>query len=376
MKNVDEVTVKALELKAPRASTKDADELRGQVLGGVFFSSFNQQDRMGIWARLQAVEGLIPSLYAFFEDVNYLKALVDCVIRLVTPSARDTVSTALLHAYSDADQDTGRAVLQLTESSFASCPANPAQRANLGVRQLYAYAMRHYLQMPRERRKKDLIARHTTNADPTILREFADLAERLGFKSPEITALKQCSNIMVARSPSMDVKPRLVTDGNGLKKKDGCGLPNMEEYMEDCKSLFVKHLHDLDEEQGERVTSFFVRKSIYTVFFGKPSPLPIEDLLLSDSVVSERQERETLEQERLEQERRDQGRQGQEEKERLRTRRTQTREDHHKRLQRLKEKKMLSERLLGKGQDSEPWTASENPSLEDERRLEDQQRID
>ena len=267
---VDEVTVKALELRAPRVSTRDADELRGPVLGGTIFSAFSEQDRVAIWARLQAVDGLIPSLYALFENVNYLKALVDCMTRLVRPSPSDTVSTALFKAFSDNNQRPDRAVIQVTESSFASSPASSADRADLGVRQLYAYAMRHYLQMPRDLKGKELLARHTTDADRTVLREFADLAECLGFESPEIIALKEHPQARNARDPSESSKPLLVTDGAGVKKKRRCGLPRVEEYVEDRESLFINHLHDVDEEQGEGITSFFVHKSIYSTFFGSP----------------------------------------------------------------------------------------------------------
>jgi len=48
MQHVDEATVQALELRAPRISTRDADELQGQVLGGTIFSAFSEPDRVGI----------------------------------------------------------------------------------------------------------------------------------------------------------------------------------------------------------------------------------------------------------------------------------------------------------------------------------------
>ena len=307
MQYVDEVTVSALELRAPRVCTRDADDLRGQVLGGIIFSAFSEQDRVGIWARLQAVDGLIPSLSALFKNLNYLKALVDCMMRLVRPSPGDTVSTALFNAFSDTNQRADRAILQVTESSFSSSPARSAERADLGVRQLYAYAMRHYLQMPRDLKGKELLARHTTNADRTVLREFADLAERLGFKSPEITALKEHPPARGARKPSQNSKPLLVTDGAGVKKKRRCGLPSIEEYVEDRESLFIHHLHNVDEEQGEGITSFFVRKSIYSAFFGKPSSLPLEeDVAIGGGQELERQKLERQELERQERERQEQ----------------------------------------------------------------------
>ena len=55
MQHVNEVTVKALELRAPRVCTRDADKVRGQILGGTIFSAFSE-DRAGIWARIQAVD--------------------------------------------------------------------------------------------------------------------------------------------------------------------------------------------------------------------------------------------------------------------------------------------------------------------------------
>ena len=326
------------------------------------------------------MDGLIPSLYALFENVNYLKALVDCMTRLVRPSPGDTVSTALFKAFSDTNQRPDRAVIQVTESSFMSSPASSADRADLGVRQLYAYAMRHYLQMPRDLKGKELLARHTTNADRTVLREFADLADRLGFESPEIIALKEHPPARNARDPSESSKPLLVTDGGGVKKKRRCGLPSVEEYVEDRESLFINHLHDVDEEQGEGITSFFVRKSIYSTFFGKPSSFPLEELHPRDNAIEgqdlERQELERQELQRQELEKQELERRDQEEKAKQQeARRTQARKEHHGRLQKLKLKKMYQGRPGEQVQEREDRERSQIPSLEDERRLEDQQRI-
>ncbi len=41
MNKVDQVTVEALELQAPRVSTVDAEALRNQVLGGKIFDGFS-----------------------------------------------------------------------------------------------------------------------------------------------------------------------------------------------------------------------------------------------------------------------------------------------------------------------------------------------
>ena len=59
----------------------------------------------------------------------------------------------------------------------------------------------------------------------------------------------------------------------------------MEEYIEDWESLFINYLYNVDEEQGEGITSLFVRKSIYSPFFRKPSSLPLEELHQRDNAI-------------------------------------------------------------------------------------------
>ena len=386
MQYVDEGTVKALELRASRVCTRDAEEVRSRILGGIIFSAFGEEDRAGIWARVQAVDELIPSLDALFEKLNYLKMLIDCMMRMVSPSPGHTVSTALFKAFSDTNQRPDRAIIQVSESNFLSSPATSADCADLGVRKLFAYAMRHYLQMPGHLNGKELLARHTTNVDRTVLCGFANLAERLGSESPEITALKENPQIRDARNPSEISEPLLFTDGARVRKKRRCGLPSVDEYVKDSESLFIIHLHNVNEEQGEGLTSFLVRKSIYSAFFGKPSSLPLEELHPGDDAIEQGQESERQGLERHEREREDdeklerqelerqklekqkQGKLDQGEKAKLQ----QTRKDHQGRSQMLKLKKMHQGRPGGQTQEREEW---ERSNLEDERRLEDQQRI-
>lgn len=56
---VDQETVEAIELRAPRTSTEDAERLCGQLLRGVISSAFSDQARVGIWTRLQMLDGLL-----------------------------------------------------------------------------------------------------------------------------------------------------------------------------------------------------------------------------------------------------------------------------------------------------------------------------
>ncbi len=62
MHKANYVTVKALELKAPGSSTSDSMTLYYQLRKVEIFSAINLNRRIEIWAKLQAWEGLIPTL--------------------------------------------------------------------------------------------------------------------------------------------------------------------------------------------------------------------------------------------------------------------------------------------------------------------------
>jgi hypothetical protein len=95
MKRFDQSTVTALELRAPGASSADAQSLRNQVRGGAIFNAFTDHERDQILDRLPMVDGLILTLSSFFRDLNYLQLLVDCLKRLVIIPKRGSVCEAI-----------------------------------------------------------------------------------------------------------------------------------------------------------------------------------------------------------------------------------------------------------------------------------------
>ena len=277
MSQVDQATVQALELTAPQASRLDAQALRGQILSGKIFSGYTEAEREGVWIRLRQVEGLIPSLFTLFEDVKVLEAYADCVKRLIHLPPRKTLSSTLQCIFV-ANEERPQAI-QVTESEFVSRSVSCHDQVELGCRQLYAFAMRYSYDVPKKLTGKNLLARHILKADENLLNAFATLADRLGFVSPEITCLRRESPVNSLNYSSNRSKPLLVTDGPGESKKHRCGLPRREDYEADREFLFIDHLHERSKEQGDSITSFFVRKSVYSSFYGTPSP----SLLASNS---------------------------------------------------------------------------------------------
>jgi len=228
MAKVDQATMEALQLTAPWASTLDAKILRGKMLGGELFCHFSQQEREGIWIRLRSFKGLVPSLFEIFENVKCLEAWADCLKWLVCLGPRETLSTAMEKIYTGINQSEDSALMQKNETMFESVPASSARRIDLGYRQLCAFAMRYHCEIPKKPSGKDLLAKPRAILDTMRLREMADLANRLGFESSEITALKQfpkSANPTIVRG---NEKPALVTDGPGEIRKDRWGMPHTQ----------------------------------------------------------------------------------------------------------------------------------------------------
>lgn len=134
--------------------------------------------------------------------------------------------------------------------------------------------MRHYREFSKKPTDKDLLAKSTFTVNITRLRDMIDLANRLGFESFEISALREYSKFVDLTVPIENHKSFLVTEGPGETKKYKCDTPRIEDYEENQQHLFIRHLHDDRHEQGERVTCFFRFKSMYLKFFGVPSSEP------------------------------------------------------------------------------------------------------
>ncbi|KAH8799664.1 hypothetical protein F5884DRAFT_758143 [Xylogone sp. PMI_703] len=421
MRKVDRPTVKGLELTAPGACKADFEDLYGKVQSGKIFGAFDEQDREDLWRRVlsASVDRLIPSLFSFFEDLNYLKNVADCVKRLVPLSPRSTISAALEGAFTDANQRAGQCMIQESESTCVPRPGGLADRVDLGQRQIWMNAMRDHPQMPAVPKRKKLSTKPITGkADEIVLCEFAAFANRLGFESEEIRGLIQRSaDDEIARSVLLkackpdrykydkamfeDYVGQIVSLFSGARpitveqtsaavttdRFDGppkrCGIPYALDHERDRLSLFLDRLHNTDGEQSDQLSSFFIRRSVYFAFFGKPtrpsprpslnspeemSPLgtPISADLGEDQVMEEQEEqdrltREQAERRRLEKEEQErQDRPAREEAERQLARE----EAEQQRLEReqLEQQQLKQERL-----EQERLTRLEQERLEQER---------
>ena len=173
MGKIDAATVKALELRAPRASTKDMELLRVQLRDGMVLGAFNTSERNDIWHRLRLVDDLIPSLFTFFRDLQYLELCSNSVKRLNAPSRRLDVFDSMQDKFTGVNQVEGRVKIQVAVNSWIYGPGTVADQKDLGYRQIYAYAMREYPNMPRQATRENAVKKAATKADSVVLGRFA-----------------------------------------------------------------------------------------------------------------------------------------------------------------------------------------------------------
>src|SRR5688572_10634400 len=97
MRRLSATDVEALQLTAPGRCRREAQTLLGRIGAGEILSAFNDRERDSIWARIcsETNDRLVPSFYAFFENLKYLKGPADCMKMLVRPKPRQTIFEAI-----------------------------------------------------------------------------------------------------------------------------------------------------------------------------------------------------------------------------------------------------------------------------------------
>jgi hypothetical protein len=83
--------------------------------------------------------------------------------------------------------------------------------------------------------------------------------------------VRQIARIFLTAIPLLleQLSSALVSDNPDVSG-NRCGLLSKDAHKQDGKFLFMTALHTQRDEQGEGITSFFVRRSVYFAFFSKP----------------------------------------------------------------------------------------------------------
>ena len=307
MKKLDRHTVKAVELTAPGACRQEEQKLYEMVQKGRIFGGFDEKEREEIWRRVLAVsrDQLIPSLFSFFADINYLQRPADCMKRLLDPMDDDPTSNTLRSRFADTIRRADTCMVQVSETTLVDRPGSAAEQFDLAYRVLWLSAMRVYKDIPPQQNKTaaDLLAKPDTSGNESVLSEFAGLAYQLRFDTGQIRSLTQRSaDREIARTALLKARDqrRFRYDTDAFEKcveimvslfnkatkveedranseaeiryvhnpRHRCGLPTGRDYQQDQSLLFLDKLHS---ELGAQavITPFFVRRSVYLAFFGQ-----------------------------------------------------------------------------------------------------------
>lgn len=197
-------------------------------------------------------------------------------------------------------------LIQTSESTVRHQRADNIERLDLGYRQIWLYAMRHYPLMPPDPKNDDnLLAKpNRAKADERAVYDMAKLASRLGFFSSEIeqllkgspdreiarTALLQArkpdrfrydpqlferflnqfEECISAATPYQPENTQELLANSSVNVRARCGMPQTGTHKQDNQFLFLDKLHINEVPVAKTVTTFFVRRCVYFAFLGKP----------------------------------------------------------------------------------------------------------
>ncbi|KAL5625697.1 hypothetical protein FOBRF1_000040 [Fusarium oxysporum] len=222
---------------------------------------------------------------------------------------RDTLTGRLEQIFNDVEQEQDRCIIQVSESSYITISGHSAARLDLGCRQLWLAAFRDYQDLPPEPKKTDLLAKSRKSADEIILFSFASLAFRLGFDSKQIRNTLQNSpdrklaerTLLTVRKPGQykyanfeesveqimsifaTAEPFTPSPSDDASNVDHCrteptrfGMPHSSDHDRDRQEMFLPQMLQGPEDTLPRMTSFFVRQSVYFAFFKRELPAEVD----------------------------------------------------------------------------------------------------
>ena len=309
MKLADRESVKLVELKAPGLSRGDLELLRGPMQNKKLFPLIRAQNqREMIWTRLSSIEDPIPTIHTLFEDVKYLRPLQRAIRKLLPSDFKGTIRKALRRAFTGTHQEGGVFKVQTGAQKFTFCTGSVEDQVWYGILHLWLYAMRHFDRLVGECPKKEEKQALPAPQKPSSLlwHKFGLLADTLGFATKEIKILKQknpdaevaYAALLEARDPDYFTydesfvlrhlrrmkrmfdtaiekpdpggQPTLLVDGPGEAVSRRCGRIFENAHSRTRKYLFLRSIYEPTIGEGDGISSFFVRRSVFFAFFGRP----------------------------------------------------------------------------------------------------------
>ncbi|KAH8655613.1 hypothetical protein BX600DRAFT_440113 [Xylariales sp. PMI_506] len=276
---IDHTTVKAIEGKCPKYSSVDAENIFLQLEQGLIFTAFSQDERQGVWDAIFSIDHTIPSLYTLLKDLHILQTCAESIGYMIgfsqikarrTPMRKSTSNRlgtptfeSTLRSYFQCQEDENTFPVEVGSRVFCRVPVPIEDRFNLGERILWLFSLRNYKRLkPPRRGQKLLVKAEPERVNEAVLHEFAVLAYEIGFKSPNI------GRILRRHTQHEPNRHYGMYKHNSIENPQRrYGLPIEYTYEQDKNLLYLHKMHQ--EVRDEKLTSFFILKSVYFTFFGK-----------------------------------------------------------------------------------------------------------
>lgn len=277
----DTVTVQALQLRAPMASTKDAEAVQSLMRSKVLFRRIASEElRATLQDNLRSIEHLIPSIKTFHENMKYLSV---CMVILKKHVLGCTKNRTVYQEISGMWRPAGRCRFEVADGDFREI--SQPYTVKVAYQQLILSALRRFPSIssfaPRCEHGEE--ARYDC-VDHTHLARFLHCAQMLGFNSERVQQGLCRENSQGYPRPESHYMASNATGNEILEEaavERRCGRPFTRSFQYFRTRLYIPELLRADVE-GSYPSTMFVQKDCMHAFFGGTS------LDLSESLVQPR----------------------------------------------------------------------------------------
>ncbi|KAL7755442.1 hypothetical protein ACKLNR_014540 [Fusarium oxysporum f. sp. zingiberi] len=217
--------------KTPGSSKKHHDDIRD--MANKILRNFENNERQDILNRLEYAtrDRLVPTFNIFIKNIGYLKEVVGCLRHLVADNRCKWVE------------------------------AGEINQKELAYRQLWLFALREHPSISKQIERKKAAPKYFI--DESKLYQFALLAQKLGYCTPQITAIVNQPRMIVL---STGEKSFSKTPGDSSNYSDG--KPLSKDQEEHKHSLFLENIHKPFNPECPGSRFFFSQRSLYLDVFG------------------------------------------------------------------------------------------------------------
>ena len=306
--SVDCATIKLLQLRAPGISIQDRNALNEPFKTGVLFPSIRDpSERLKIWTNLQNIKMLIPTLFTLFEDIKYLKEPATVMKQLfnISSKSKRTIKEEMYYNFSENGED--EYSIEQSGNSCRGVKCHPNDHFEFAYREVWLCAWRDWAKLIPAVPKKELGEKMPIPHVPDAKKwyKLAAGAKRRGFGSCEIERIlaqdpdrRRAKDFLLEDYSSEDVEyddhvidefvkytlaakksahhrsqqlsiPALLVHGTGESHERRCGRTFEKAYNADRKHFFLHDIYNSRQGDGDGVSSFLVRSSVFFHFFGR-----------------------------------------------------------------------------------------------------------